>query len=385
MKRLNKKKLLRVAMIGNYPMDDHSIDGGVQAVTVYLANALAATNRLDLHVVTFKDGMHNYKIEKKRGFNLHIIPNQSLGVYTFYYLNYCSLKHCLKRINPDMLHAQGAGMPGYLAVKTGIPSLITFHGMLAEDAKYMSKYTQRLRQKLYSLICERYCRNNASHVINISPYVKKYFGSKLRAKTYYIPNPVKEDFFNLGGTEEKGRVLFAGRISHRKGIMDLIAAVRHIRNKVKIQVVLAGTLDDSKYVNRIRSYICQYRMESFISLAGVLNEHQIIEEFKRCSLLVLPSYQETAPMVIQQAMAAAKPVIATSICGIPYQVDDGVTGLLFKPHDVNALCDHLVRLLQNDNLRKKMCKKANEKALAMYHANEVARKTIEVYLEINNE
>ena len=385
MKKYNKKKQLRVAMVGDYPVDENSIDGGVQAVTVYLANALAETGDIELHVIAFHQSIKQYRIENKNGFRLHLLPDQSFGIYTLYCINFFHLRSCLKKIKPDILHSQGASMSGYIALKTNFSALITFHGMIGEDGKYRSTFKEKFRFMLTSLLYERYCRNYAKYSILISPYVKEYYKNKLRGQTFYVPNPVKENFFNFCGTEKKGRILFAGKIIPRKGVMDLVKAVCLIKDRIKFKVILAGSLEDSIYVNKIKDYIVQNKMEEFIVFVGLLNEQQVLEEFRRCAMIVLPSYQETAPMVIQQAMAAAKPVIATSICGIPYQVDDGKTGLLFKPHDIRALSDNIFRLLNNYDLCMEMGRKAREKALTMYHAKEVARKTVEVYQKVKRD
>ncbi len=60
---------------------------------------------------------------------------------------------------------------------------------------------------------------------------------------------------------------------------------------------------------------------------------------------VLPSYREAQGLVILEAMALARPVVATNVGGIPEMIEDGVTGLLVPPHDAPALADAIYRLL----------------------------------------
>ncbi|MFP8877315.1 MAG: glycosyltransferase, partial [Myxococcota bacterium] len=62
-------------------------------------------------------------------------------------------------------------------------------------------------------------------------------------------------------------------------------------------------------------------------------------------MFCLPSYSEGLPITILEAMGAARPVVATGISGIPEEVVDGETGLLFEPGDVQALADALAILL----------------------------------------
>jgi glycosyltransferase involved in cell wall biosynthesis len=120
-------------------------------------------------------------------------------------------------------------------------------------------------------------------------------------------------------------------------------------------------------------------IESAVEFRGLLTETELLDEFSRASVLVLPSHQETAPMVIQQAMAASVPVVATRICGVPYQIDHGRTGYLFDPGDVGALAGYVGQLIADDALRSGMANAARAKALAEYRAEQVAAQTLAVY------
>ena len=84
-------------------------------------------------------------------------------------------------------------------------------------------------------------------------------------------------------------------------------------------------------------------------------------------------------MVVQQAMAASVPVVATRICGVPYQIDHGRTGYLFAPGDAGALAGYVGQLIADDALRSGMASAARAKAVAEYRAEQVAAQTLSVY------
>jgi glycosyltransferase involved in cell wall biosynthesis len=91
------------------------------------------------------------------------------------------------------------------------------------------------------------------------------------------------------------------------------------------------------------------------------------------------SRQETAPLCIAEAMAAGKPVVSNRICGIPYMVDDGVTGLLAEAGDIEGFARHMSRLLADPAGAAQMGLAGREKALRLYHPDRVAEETLRVY------
>ena len=372
---------LRVAMVGDFPENLDRIDGGVHAVTAYLAAALAAIPDVELTLVSFSHNGREEVTEVFDGVKLYWLAAQRLGLVTGYVRDGAKLRACLDSFKPDIVHAQDGRREAFLALKSGYPSVLTFHGMTAEDARYLTDPTNRLRLRLQAATIEATCVKKYRHAILISPYVKEYFGAKLTAKTHFIPNPIVPPFFAVKRQEEPGHILFAGRIIPRKGVSDLIQALGKAKSHVPMKLYLAGSLDDTAYVAEIKAQATELGVTDDIEFMGLLNEAEVLAAFSKASVLVLPSYQETAPVVIQQAIAAGLPIIATRICGVPYQVEDGKNGLLFTPGDTDTLAKHLVTILSNDKLRATMAAE-NKLRAEQYRAETVAARTVDVYREI---
>lgn len=87
-------------------------------------------------------------------------------------------------------------------------------------------------------------------------------------------------------------------------------------------------------------------------------------------------------MVIAQAMAAGKPVVATPVGGVPAMMRDGETGYLVGVGDIDGLAAVLLRLLRDPALRDEMGRAGREFAIENYRADLVARRTYNVYREI---
>jgi glycosyltransferase involved in cell wall biosynthesis len=369
-------------MITDHSDSTDRVDGGVQAVTKYLVDALIRFDDVEIHVLSFKYGIQDSWSSAANGYRRHVLAGARFGTLTGYWKDQQALNSYLDKINPTVVHAQGAGHNGILASRSRFPSVITIHGIMAEEAKFFSGRARRARHWLMSKVSEHYCISKAEHTILISPYVAEYFKNRLTGKQYLIPNPIADGFFTLTRRETAGRVLFAGRLVALKGVMDLIRATSKVAQSQKIDLILAGSLDDHRYVSQLKSAARRLGINDLVQFRGLLNEQELREELGRCAVLVLPSYQESAPMVIIEAMAAGIPVIASNVGGLPYQVKEGETGFLIKPGDVNALSERLIALLADRSMRDAFGKAAKNLATEEYRADRVARRTIDVYQQI---
>jgi glycosyltransferase involved in cell wall biosynthesis len=96
----------------------------------------------------------------------------------------------------------------------------------------------------------------------------------------------------------------------------------------------------------------------------------------------LPSLYEGLPISLLEAMASAKPVIATRIGGTDEAVKDGVTGLLVPPADPAALARAIRRLLADTSLAQRLGAEARNSVRCEFSAELVAARTMEVYAEL---
>jgi len=193
---------------------------------------------------------------------------------------------------------------------------------------------------------------------------------------------VDSQFFDIVRKENPRKILFAGRIYALKGIRELLQAISRVDDAAELTLVLAGSEVDKQYVDQLRADASRFNLMNVVKFRGILRTEELLKELSECACLVLPSYQETAPMVIQEAMACGVPVIASNICGIPYQVDDGKTGFLVPPGDIDAIADRLSKLLSNHSMRQRFGALAKLRAERDYRAETVAAKTVDVYRDM---
>ncbi len=139
------------------------------------------------------------------------------------------------------------------------------------------------------------------------------------------------------------RFVCVGRLCGRKAQALLVqAAARLASDGTRIDLVLVG---DGEARGAIAQEVRRHGLGSSVRLTGWLDEGGVLREMMAARALVMPSLDEGLPVVLTEAMALGRPVIATRIAGVPELVRDGIDGWLVPPADVPALACALARCL----------------------------------------
>lgn len=171
-----------------------------------------------------------------------------------------------------------------------------------------------------------------------------------QSKMVVIPNCIKCDK-QVGVVEKKKSlpktILFLGELGQRKGVYDLIEAIRISRlNSDEIQVLLYGNGEIEKVRNKVHSL----SLGEIIKVPGWIRGEHKNKILDKGYLFVLPSYFEGLPVSILEALAHSVPVISTPVGGIPDAVIDGENGYLVPPDSPKILADRILRLVGNEQL-----------------------------------
>lgn len=374
---------MKLVMVGPYPLDINKINGGVEAVIAYLIDGLRKINNLNIQIVSCRRDINEEKIVDKEGIKIHFLPSSKrCGNITFNAINRYRIRKKIREINPDIIHSQNQNMYSYAALETGYPTVITVHGILHKEVRFRKGVNNFVRRLPVTYI-ERICLKRATDMISISPYIRETFNDLTKARIYSIENPISDKYFQTGNSEMQDRLLFVGPIIKLKDILSLLQVVYILKREISgIELRIAGGVRELYYFEILKKFISKHKIENNVIFLGHITEDQILEEYEKCCLLVLPSSQETAPMVIQQAMAAGKAVIATRVGGIPYLVGDNKTGFLVNYKDTKDLTEKIKLLLRNKELRRQFGKNAKQEAVKRFRAEKIAQETYEVYKQI---
>jgi len=146
---------------------------------------------------------------------------------------------------------------------------------------------------------------------------------------------------SVGSPEEPPHVLYVGRLSPEKGVLELVEAAHGL----PLRVVGDGPLRD-----RVPDAV------------GFVPPGELGSWYERAAVVVVPSRREGYGVVAREAMAWGRPVVASAVGGLVDAIEDDVTGLLVPPGDVVALRAALERLLGDPELRARLGSAAREKA-----------------------
>lgn len=151
------------------------------------------------------------------------------------------------------------------------------------------------------------------------------------------------------------RILFFSNIIRSKGVSILLDACRVLVGRGQsFRCVLAGKITPDYPGDTLLEEIQKKGLEGVVEYVGEKYDEAKWEAFSRADVFVHPTYNDSFPLVLLEALGSGLPVVSTMEGGIPDIVKDGETGFLCPPGDAAAVADRMERLLTNPGLRLRM-------------------------------
>ena len=274
---------------------------------------------------------------------------------------------------PDVIHYQGA----HLWFDLVFPFLLRYPRVFTIHDFRPHPGDQPLQQTPFWI--ESLARGCADELIVHSCHTRELVLRELpgfRGKVSVIPHiQIGEEFPPACPTREEPLVLFFGRIWPYKGLEYLIRAEPLITSRVpEARFLVAGQGED---FSRYRQMMVH--PDRFIVHNKFVPDDQAADYFRRASVVVLPYIEASQSGVIPMAYSAGKPVVATTVGGLPEMVENGRTGYVVASGDSAQLAEAVTKLLSNEPLRRRMGANAKRKIEEECSPSVVAGKTMEVY------
>lgn len=377
---------MHVAIVTAFPNDAHSIDGGVAGAARYLVDELKKHPDVKVTVIAPTGPRGETVCEGWDGFNVFRVGK--MGPWRFLpgtlydvLAGKRRIHSLLKQLKPDIVHFQGVT---FLAAGCEEPNILTIHGIAEKDAAWDRRWRiLRRPRRMFLKLTENYGRRRTPHVILISEYVREFLPTKNRIrKTWFIENPVADSYFDLEWAPESGRIFCCTRIRPLKNTLGMIRAFALVVQEFpQVQLCIAGT-PEAAYLEACKKQARAAGVQDKVHFLGNISIQDVQHELSKANCLVVPSFQENAPLTIAEAMAVGVPVVASRVGGIPDMVENGKTGLLIDPTNDGNISDRIKRILRDEELARSMGRCAKEAANKRFRASAVCEKTLQAYREI---
>ncbi len=204
-----------------------------------------------------------------------------------------------------------------------------------------------------------------------------------------IPNGVDLDHFSSGVSpidefgDGKINILFVGRLEKRKGLNYLLEAHKQIKQEIpnsRLIIVGPGTRLRNKYEKQV----VQNGLKDVV-FVGYVAHDELPRYYKTADIVCAPATgKESFGIVLLEAMALGKPVVASNIDGYASIMTHGVEGLLVPPKDEKALAQALISLMANESLRQQMGARGRLTA-GGYDWKHIVQRVFDYYVKVLSE
>ncbi|MFX0079658.1 MAG: glycosyltransferase family 4 protein [Candidatus Hermodarchaeota archaeon] len=386
-----KRRLRITQVVHNF----HPIVGGIETYAYNLAKGLVDAGHevkvYTAHIPGFPayenlEGIHIHRFYAiARPFSYPFIP----GLIPALTRDRCDILHA--HINSPMT----VDFTAFSSRLVNIPLVITYHAdAIISDLATKTPGFRRMLSQVYRL-SRHTAAKIAKHLIVTSPtYLEiSQFLQRYREKTVIIPAPVNPYYLtpiedtnqakaNLGFNPKDPLILFVGRLVPYKGLDTLLHAFKQILPQIpSTQLAIVGS---GPQLPKLQEICHQLELTNSVHFLGILPRRKLRDTYTACDVFVLPSRSrsEAFGIVLLEAMARAKPVVATNVGGIPYVVNNGKTGILVPPSDQTSLAEAITQLLLNPQTRQQLGQAGYQRVTEYFTRPPITRKLEELYLTL---
>jgi len=352
---------MKVLMINHFPLDGSGSGTYTRNIAVHLnkkghdvciimpenTTEFAEVPGVSIIPVYFQ---YQEEIEGMLPFNFPCFTTHPRSVMTFYDLDDSQLDmylsaferviiQAVEDFKPDIIHGQHIWLLSWLAIKTGVPYVVTAHGtdlMGYKQGERFRKYAEETARGAKRIIT--ISNDNNELVADLFPDCadKAIFMQNGYDTERFYPEPVpRAQIESMFGIKLKEKfVLFVGKLAHFKGVDILIEALRLYENEYPGEVtsMIAG---DGELAPSLKQQAKDGNLND-LHFMGHLNSTQLRELYSTADVSLVPSRREPFGLVAIEALACGCPVIATNQGGLTDIINDNV-GTLVNVEDAKDL------------------------------------------------
>ena len=271
----------------------------------------------------------------------------------------------------------------HYAKKYDIPYVLQAHGSLT------TFFHKRWLKRIFDVIWGRRILKDVSKVFALTPIEAEQYKNMgvSEHKIEIVPNgldlsefdnlPERGEFRTKYGLDANQKIILSlGRIHRIKGLDLLIKVFSDLAKFLDdVKLVIAGP--DDGYLTSLKKLVADSEISEKVLFTGPLYGQEKLKAYVDADVYILPSFYETFPMTLLEAMACGTPVIVTDRCGIA-DVINGQAGLVV-PYDKDQLRDALLHMLSDDQMRLRFGEKGKLLVREKFNWEKIAEQVEGVY------
>ena len=189
------------------------------------------------------------------------------------------------------------------------------------------------------------------------------------------------DRSRIGDAPKPIRLLYHGRIDRRKGALDFVDALAALRaRRVPFTATMSGIGPD---LDASRARAAELALDTpELRFTGYADYADVPAIYRNADVFVSPTYAEGFSNTILEAMASGLANMSCFAVGVSDCLRDGENGLLVQPGDVSGLTDGLQRLIQDNELRRRIARAGFEECCGVYSWTAVGRQIMDIYANV---
>ncbi len=283
--------------------------------------------------------------------------------FIMYFLFSVKVLRTLRMIKPDIVNVSSLLQAFFMFsfIKSVKVYITHSHDIYIHDTPYVTIKKFMLKHAL----------SNSDSIVALT-YSIKYYLEALRFKIdAVIPNAIDPSEYT---SKNNDYILYSGRLVKHKRVMDLLKSFSSLQKFFSTKLIVAGEGPEKK---ALIAWVNREGAQNSIAFMPYLSREEYRHSLSNCSVFVLPSTTEAFGVVIIEAMASGKPVIARRVQGPIDIITHGYDGFLFS--DSSELTKYLELLLSDRHLRAQIGSNARKTVLEKYSINEIVSEYEKLY------
>ncbi|MGO8837775.1 MAG: glycosyltransferase family 4 protein [Limisphaerales bacterium] len=305
--------------------------------------------RVKLHIIVLRKQFAADLHFERRGVSFHLLKTRrGLRAPSLFWHDTLLIRRELKKIQPDLVHAWGTEQAaGLIATRLGYPHLVSIQGLFT-----WFKECVRLNwhDRWVQLLEVRALRRAQAVSAESAFTVERVRRINPRLQPFHIEHPPLADYYQVVRRPEGTRpvLLSVGSWDFRKGSDLLLQALARLRRQCDFQLVCVTHPQAAGRAEITRGVAPEFLGQ--IEFKSHLSTEQMLAEFGRATLLLMPSRADTGPVAVKEAVVAGLPVVATEVGGVPEYIVPGRNGLICRPGSAGEFQQTVAAALSHERL-----------------------------------